>query len=149
MRTELLGEDHPYVGHGLIQVARLRLREGRPGEAADLARQASEIYRNAQYKDPRRLASTDEVRAVALAALGRVDEAVALFDQAVAEARAAGIDNGVEWPRVMAARAEMFARHRPQAADEAIAEAVRAHREIYGDAHPGTRRMLALAAPPS
>ena len=149
MRTELLGEDHPYVGHGLIQVARLRLREGRPGEAADLARQASEIYRNAQYKDPRRLASTDEVRAVALAALGRVDEAVALFDHAVAEARAAGIDNGVEWPRVMAARAEMFARHRPQAADEAIAEAVRAHREIYGDAHPGTRRMLALAAPPS
>ncbi|TLX23004.1 protein kinase domain-containing protein [Thermomonas fusca] len=146
MRRALLGADHPFVGHGLIQVARLRLRQARAAEALELAQQARAIYTRTQYKDPRRLASTEEVRAIAMAALGRVGEAVALFDQAIADARAAGIDNGVEWPRVMAARAELFARHLPEQATGPVDEAVQAHRQIYGLRHPGTRRMLELAA---
>src|SRR5690606_9290706 len=103
-------------------------------------------YAAADYKDPRRLASTDGVRAVAMAETGRIDEAVALYDKAIAEARAAGVDNGVEWPRVMSARAELFVRHVPERAREAVDEAVRANVDIYGEAHPGTRQVLALAA---
>ena len=61
-------------------------------------------------------------------------------------ARAAGVDNGVEWPRVMAARAELFVRHVPHRAREAVGEAVEANLGIYGETHPGTRQMLALAA---
>jgi len=146
MRRALLGADHPFVGHGLIQVARLRLRQARAAEALELAQQARAIYTRSQYKDQRRLASTEEVRAIAMAALGRVGEAVALFDQAIADARAAGIDNGVEWPRVMAARADLFARHLPEQATGPVDEAVQAHLQIYGLQHPGTRRMLELAA---
>lgn len=146
MRRTLLGADHPFVGHGLIQVARLRLRQARAAEALDLAQQARAIYARTQYKDPRRLASTEEVRAVAMAALGKVDQAVALFNQALADARTAGIDNGVEWPRVMAARAELFAQHLPENAAAPVDEAVKAHLQIYGQQHPGTRRMLELAA---
>ena len=146
MRREMLGPDHPYVAIGLVQMARLRLRQGRAAEALVLAGQASAIYRNAEHKDPRRLASTDEVCAVALAALGRVDEAGTLFEQAIADARAAGVDNGVEWPRVMAARAELYARHRPAHAKAAVEDALRAHLEIYGESHPGTLRMHELAA---
>src|SRR5690606_41998294 len=54
--------------------------------------------------------------------------------------------NGVEWPRVMAARAELFVRHVPDRAHEAVGEAVEADLGIYGETHPGTRQMLALAA---
>src|SRR3546814_11029942 len=64
-----------------------------------LAEQAARIYAKAEYKDPHRLASTDGVRAVAMAAVGRVDEAVALYDKAIADAGEAGVDNGVDWPR--------------------------------------------------
>ncbi|TWI06101.1 serine/threonine-protein kinase [Luteimonas cucumeris] len=146
LRRKLLGEAHPFVGHGLIQVARLRLLQQRPAEALRLAEQASDIYAKADYKDPRRLASTDGVRATAMAALGRVPEAVALFDRTITEARDAGVDNGVEWPRVMAARAELFIAHLPARARAALADALDAHRRIYGDDHPGTKRMIALAA---
>src|SRR3546814_13758337 len=52
-----------------------------------LAEQAARIYAKAEDKDPHRLASTDGVRAVAMAAVGRVDEAVALYDKAIADAR--------------------------------------------------------------
>src|SRR5690606_15404599 len=140
LRRELLGDEHPYVGHGLIQVARLRLRQQRAADALELAERAADIYRKAQYKDPRRLASSHEVRALALAALGQVDEGIALFEATIDDAGRAGFDNGVEWPRVMASRAELFARHRPEHAARAIDEAVQAHRAIYGDDHPGTRR---------
>src|SRR5690606_16168216 len=146
LRRELHGEDHPYYAHGLVQVARLRLRQGRPAEALALAEQAADVYAKAEFKDPRRLASTDGVRAVALAETGRVEEAVALYDKAIADARGAGVDNGVEWPRVMAARAELFARHRPAHAKAAVEDALRAHLEIYGESHPGTLRMHELAA---
>ena len=146
LRREILGADHPYFAHGLVQIARLRLRQGRPAEALDLAEQAAAVYAAADYKDPRRLASTDGVRAVAMAGTGRVDQAVALYDKAIAGARAAGVDNGVEWPRVMAARAELFVRHVPHRAREAVGEAVEANLGIYGETHPGTRQMLALAA---
>ena len=146
LRRELHGEGHPYYAHGLVQVARLRLRQGRTAEALALAEQAADVYARAEFKDPRRLASTDGVRAVALAETGRVDEAVALYDKAIAEARGAGVDNGVEWPRVMAARAELFVRHVPDRAREAVGEAVEANLGIYGETHPGTRQMLALAA---
>ncbi|HZW19404.1 MAG TPA: tetratricopeptide repeat-containing protein kinase family protein, partial [Luteimonas sp.] len=146
MRRELLGDEHPYFAHGLVQVARLRLRQGRPAEALELAEQAADIYAKAEHKDPRRLASTDGVRAVAMAAVGRVEEAVTLYDKAIADAREAGIDNGVEWPRVMAARAELFAQYLPERAREVTDEAVSAHLAIYGEGHPGTKQMLTLAA---
>jgi tetratricopeptide (TPR) repeat protein len=115
LRRELLGEAHPFVGHGLVQVARLRLLQDRAAEALKLADQARDIYAKADYKDPRRLASTDEVRARAMATLGRVSEAAGLFDRAIADASRAGVDNGVEWPRVMAARAELFVEYLPRA----------------------------------
>ena len=146
LRRELLGDAHPFVGHGLVQVARLRLLQGRAADAQKLADQASDIYAKADYKDPRRLASTDEVRARAMAALGQVPEAVELFEHAIAQAREAGVDDGVEWPRVMAARAELFLAHLPLRAPAALADALDAHRRIYGDDHPGTKRMVALAA---
>jgi serine/threonine-protein kinase len=146
LRRELLGEAHPFVGHGLVQVARLRLLQDRAAEALKLADQARDIYAKADYKDPRRLASTDEVRARAMATLGQVSEAAGLFDRAIAEARKAGVDNGVEWPRVMAARAELFVQYLPARAPAALADALDAHRRIYGDDHPGTKRMIALAA---
>jgi serine/threonine-protein kinase len=146
LRRELLGEAHPFVGHGLVQVARLRLLQDRAAEALKLADQARDIYAKADYKDPRRLASTDEVRARAMATLGQVSEAAGLFDRAIAEARKAGVDNGVEWPRVMAARAELYVQYLPARAPAALADALDAHRRIYGDDHPGTQRMIALAA---
>src|SRR5690606_34668665 len=90
LRRKLVGDMHPQVGHTIAQLGLLRLDQDRPEEALALADEALAAYSAAGYKDPRRVAVAGMVRARALAAIGRVDEASDVIDGVLAEARAAG-----------------------------------------------------------
>ncbi|WP_344758347.1 serine/threonine-protein kinase [Luteimonas lutimaris] len=145
LRRSLLGGAHPEIGHCLVQLATLRLDQERTADALALADQAMALYADADYWDPRRIATARMLRARAMARLGRVQEAGELFDRTVAEARSAGVDNGTQWVRILAARADFEIEHRPGLAAPMIAEALDGYARTFGNDHPGTRRYAALA----
>lgn len=145
LRAALLGDTHPQVGHCMVQLALLRLDQGRPAEALRQVDDALAVYADADHWDPRRIALARALRANAMAGLGRVDEATALFAQILADMRAAGADNGTQWLRVLAAYVDFSLRHAPASAPDAIAEALQAYSATFGPDHPGTRRYAALA----
>jgi serine/threonine-protein kinase len=144
IRREFLGPDHHLSGAGHVLLAELRLAEARPGEALDLADQALNLYRRIGWESPQSLISALNRRARALALLGRGREAEAAFDQAISAGDAAGAGGGQEWARLLAARAVMLDGDRDPRAAAAIAGALEAHRETFGESHPATRRLADL-----
>ncbi|MDO5505865.1 MAG: serine/threonine-protein kinase [Pseudoxanthomonas suwonensis] len=144
LRSRLLGPAHPQVGHCIVQQALLRLDQGRPGDALSLADKALAIYAGAEFSDPRRLAMAQVLRADAMARMGRIDEAGALFARIIEDARSTGTASGALWARALAARADFTAEHDPDAAPAAIAEAFSAYSATFGANHPGTRRYATL-----
>ncbi|QDW66395.1 serine/threonine-protein kinase [Luteimonas granuli] len=146
LRRNLLGDAHPQVGHTILQLSLLRLDQGRAAEALAFVDEALAVYAKAEYHDPRRVAVAEVQRARALAKLGRVQEAAGIFDRVVTEARAAGVDNGTQWVRTLAARADFMDAYRPALARPAITEAFEAYSRTFGEDHPGTRRYAARAS---
>lgn len=136
----LLGPDNHRVARCFGLLARLRLDQGRPVEALELAEEALALLQRIGFDNPRRTLFVFGVRAQALVRLGRVEKARASFTEAIARGEAAGPDAGREWPRLLAAHAEFLIDHGAPGASAASEQALEAMRETFGDAHAATRR---------
>lgn len=145
LRRSIFGEDHRAVGSGLGLLCALRLDQGRWADALSLSDQALALFRRINYTSPRTLVTLETRRAQALAGLGRLTEAEAAFTEARQLSDEAGADAGTALPALLAAHAQFLVDQADPGADAAIVQATTVHREMLGDDHPLTLRMLGLA----
>ncbi len=141
---KLFGPNHSRVAMSQAYLARLRLHQQRPAEALEHAVKALDGFHHSGYDNPRYLLFVMRYGTQALLDLGRTDEAQAMLGDALELGAAAGISAGMEWPRLLATRAQFLTIHDADNALEAVIEAEASLRNIFGADHPATKRMQAL-----
>ena len=144
LRRSIFGEDHPAVGSGLGLLCALRLDQSRWTDTLNLCDEALALFGRINYTNPRSLVTLVTRRAQALAGLGRVSDAEAAFAEARQLSDEAGADAGLALPNLLAAYAQFLVDRAEPGADAAIDEATSVHREMLGEDHPSTLRMLEL-----
>lgn len=140
-----LGPEHPLVGLTLGGVTSLRLAEGRPAEALRLSEQMLALYRRAGNENPASRLSALGFRARALAGLERDEEAEAAFEEALALREGSVDDAPRQWSRLLSEYAEFLVERNAEKAPDIVSRALEFNRRAFGDDHPATRRLDAMA----
>lgn len=140
-----LGPEHPLVGLTLGGVTSLRLAEGRPAEALRLSEQMLALYRRSDNESPANRLSAFGFRARALAGLGRDEEAEAAFEEALALREGSVDDAPRQWSKLLSEYAEFLVERNAEKAPDIVSRALELNRQAFGDDHPATRRLDAMA----
>lgn len=144
IRKAGLGEDHVLVATTHAFLVGPYLAMNTPEHALEQADAALSAYRASGWDSPRDLMVAYMLRARALKALTRIDEASASYMEAISIAEAAPENVGVRWPRVHLEYAEFMAEQRPAEAGPVVVRALEVNRDMQGPDHPGTLRLQAL-----
>ncbi|MCC5907579.1 MAG: tetratricopeptide repeat protein [Balneolaceae bacterium] len=142
---KILGPDHTMIATVMRLFADIRLDENRPDEALTYADKALNIYNNLDHANTDAIISALEYRARALAELGRQDDALEVFKEAITLGNNDEYQKGLAWPQLLFSYTEFLHNRKNQDAHTYAALALSAYTDTFGPTHSGTRRMEAMA----
>jgi eukaryotic-like serine/threonine-protein kinase len=139
-----LGPDHVHVAARRAVLGQLRLKQQRPAEALALLDQALEIFERAGHEDIVWLLYARGERAIALAQLGRTDQAQAYFEASITIGQNAGVEAALALPLLKGRYARWLNDIAHPEAALITRDALELNRQTFGEEHIATRRLAAL-----
>jgi serine/threonine-protein kinase len=144
LKRKIYGPEHFSIGNALLGISELRLRQGKPSAALELSEEALSLFSRIDYQSPPSIIMALNCNARALAALGRIDQARAEFDKALALGEESAADAGRAWPDLLAAHAEFLLSQYDPEAEVSLIRALEVYRKMLGENHPATLRLKSL-----